>query len=228
MQLQAKNNKGFTILEVIVVLCLVGIISAIAYPNIDTWNKTRKVKTEVLRAVNIFENINSQVQRGLYTFAQVYISSEVLDDASSKVAIISRGMSADSFGRKMSETPDLFKDPVDRCFLDGDEWDDDGSVSKKPEVSSVVLEGIETPEFIGEAAVCFSKDGKYYGGTANFADLNNFMIRGTGGICDDPDDIKGPECDYRIGWSRFGSIKLEKWNDRAGVDNDGDWVNQLK
>ena len=54
------------------------------------------------------------------------------------------------------------------------------------------------------------------------------MIRGTGGICDDPDDIKGPECDYRIGWSRFGSIKLEKWNDRAGVDNDGDWVNQLK
>ena len=90
-----------------------------------------------------------------------------------------------------------------------------------------MLEGIET-EFIGEAAVCFSKDGKYYGGTANFADLNNFMIRGTGGICDDPDDIKGPECDYRIGWSRFGSIKLEKWNDRAGVDNDGDWVNQLK
>ena len=73
MQLQAKNIKGFTILEVIVVLCLVGIISAIAYPNIDTWNKTRKVKTEVLRAVNIFENINSQVQRGLYTFAQVYI-----------------------------------------------------------------------------------------------------------------------------------------------------------
>ena len=140
MQLQAKNIKGFTILEVIVVLCLVGIISAIAYPNIDTWNKTRKVKTEVLRAVNIFENINSQVQRGLYTFAQVYISSEVLDDASSKVTIISRGMSADSFGRKMSETPDLFKDPVDRCFLDGDEWDDDGSVSKKPEVSSVVLE----------------------------------------------------------------------------------------
>ena len=58
MQLQAKNIKGFTILEVIVVLCLVGIISAIAYPNIDTWNKTRKVKTEVLRAVNIFENIN--------------------------------------------------------------------------------------------------------------------------------------------------------------------------
>ena len=58
MRVLAKNIKGFTILEVIVVLCLVGIISAIAYPNIDTWNKTRKVKTEVLRAVNIFENIN--------------------------------------------------------------------------------------------------------------------------------------------------------------------------
>ena len=79
-----------------------------------------------------------------------------------------------------------------------------------------MLEGIET-EFIGEAAVCFSKDGKYYGGTANFADLNNFMIRGTGGICDDPDDIKGPECEYRIGWLRFGSIKLEKWNERSLV-----------
>ena len=50
--------------------------------------------------------------------------------------------------------------------------DDDGSVSKNPKLS--LCRGY--PEFIGEAAV--SKDGKYYGATANFADSNNFMIQG--------------------------------------------------
>ena len=60
MQALVKNNKGFTTLEVIVVLCIVGIISAISYPALDSWNKGREVKADMLKAVGIFDNINSE------------------------------------------------------------------------------------------------------------------------------------------------------------------------
>ena len=48
-------------------------------------------------------------------------------------------------------------------------------------------------------------------------------MSGRGGVCDDQDE-KGPQCDYRIVWSRFGNIKLEKWNERKGAS--GEWVSQ--
>ena len=43
-----ENNKGFTTLEVIVVLCIVGILSAISFPRILDWNKARAVQSAVL------------------------------------------------------------------------------------------------------------------------------------------------------------------------------------
>ena len=99
MQALVKNNKGFTILEVIVVLCIVGIISAISYPALDSWNKGREVKADMLKAVGIFDNINSQVQRGLYAFAQVYMNFEIDQDSGiTTLTVTSRGMTADTLG----------------------------------------------------------------------------------------------------------------------------------
>ena len=46
MQSIPKKVKGFTILEVIIVLTLVGIISAIGIPNFNSWNKDRVVRAE--------------------------------------------------------------------------------------------------------------------------------------------------------------------------------------
>jgi len=55
---QAKNIKGFNLLELIVVLTIVGVISAVAYPNFSSWNKERKVR--IFKAANNFikENTN--------------------------------------------------------------------------------------------------------------------------------------------------------------------------
>ena len=49
MQSTPKKVKGFTILEVVIVLTLVGIISAIGIPNFNSWNKSRIVKGEAER-----------------------------------------------------------------------------------------------------------------------------------------------------------------------------------
>ena len=214
MQALVKNNKGFTTLEVIVVLCIVGIISAISYPALDSWNKGREVKADMLKAVGIFDNINSQVQRGLYSFVQVLIIS-----SENKLEIISRGMSADTLGDQISN--DNFRVAANRCDPENDDiWDDDGRTTQRPEVGRVEFKNITT-DFTGNEAVCFSKDGRWYSTSDHFVGTNSLELNGEGGFCDDhldPEDEKaveiGPQCEYRIAWSRFGNIKLEKWNKR--------------
>ena len=222
MQLQAKNNKGFTILETVVVLCLVGIISAIAYPSFDKWNKSRKVQSDLFKVVNMFDNINSQVQRGLYSFVQVYILSEDTEGTGNKLTIVTRGMSANTLADNIA-TRTEFRDAQERCYLDTDEWDDDGTRTDRPEVSSVEFDNITT-DFYGEEGICFSKDGRWYSTSEHFEGQNSFELLGQGGFCDRPDRNGGNPCDYRIVWSRFGNIKLEKWN--AGKGEDGGWVAQ--
>ena len=228
MQALVKNNKGFTILEVIVVLCIVGIISAISYPALDSWNKGREVKADMLKAVGIFDNINSQVQRGLYSFVQVLIIS-----SENKLEIVSRGMSADTLGDQISN--DNFRVAANRCDPENDDiWDDDGRTTQRPEVGRVEFKNITT-DFTGNEAVCFSKDGRWYSTSDHFVGTNSLELNGEGGFCDDhldPEDEKaveiGPQCEYRIAWSRFGNIKLEKWNERKTVSEDetGGWVAQ--
>ena len=228
MQALVKNNKGFTILEVIVVLCIVGIISAISYPALDSWNKGREVKADMLKAVGIFDNINSQVQRGLYSFVQVLIIS-----SDNKLEIISRGMSADTLGDQISN--DNFRVAANRCDPENDDiWDDDGRTTQRPEVGRVEFKNITT-DFTGNEAVCFSKDGRWYSTSDHFVGTNSLELNGEGGFCDDhldPDDKKaveiGPQCEYRIAWSRFGNIKLEKWNARKKISDEetGGWIAQ--
>ena len=228
MQALVKNNKGFTTLEVIVVLCIVGIISAISYPALDSWNKGREVKADMLKAVGIFDNINSQVQRGLYSFVQVLIIS-----SDNKLEIISRGMSADTLGDQISN--DNFRVPANRCDPDNDDiWDDDGRTTQRPEVGRVEFKNITT-DFTGNEAVCFSKDGRWYSTSDHFVGINSLELNGEGGFCDDhldPEDVKaveiGPQCEYRIAWSRFGNIKLEKWNERKRISDEetGGWIAQ--
>ena len=228
MQALVKNNKGFTTLEVIVVLCIVGIISAISYPALDSWNKGREVKADMLKAVGIFDNINSQVQRGLYSFVQILIIS-----SDNKLEIISRGMSADTLGDQISN--DNFRVPANRCDPDNDDiWDDDGRTTQRPEVGRVEFKNITT-DFTGNEAVCFSKDGRWYSTSDHFVGINSLELNGEGGFCDDhldPEDVKaveiGPQCEYRIAWSRFGNIKLEKWNERKKISDEetGGWIAQ--
>ena len=228
MQALVKNNKGFTTLEVIVVLCIVGIISAISYPALDSWNKGREVKADMLKAVGIFDNINSQVQRGLYSFVQILIIS-----SDNKLEIISRGMSADTLGDQISN--DNFRVAANRCDPENDDiWDDDGRTTQRPEVGRVEFKNITT-DFTGNEAVCFSKDGRWYSTSDYFVGKNSLELNGEGGFCDDHLDTndekkveKGPQCEYRIAWSRFGNIKLEKWNKRKKISDEeiGGWIAQ--
>ena len=92
MLVPEKNIKGFNILELIVVLAIIGVISALAYPQFSSWKKGREVRTDALKVKKVFEGINAQVQRGQFAFVQVLIG---VNDDKKVVGIENDGLDED-------------------------------------------------------------------------------------------------------------------------------------
>ena len=63
--------KAFTIIELLVVLVIIGIFSAIAYPNISSWIADREVRKEVYDVVNLIKERKSEVMNGKYGMVQI-------------------------------------------------------------------------------------------------------------------------------------------------------------
>ena len=69
--------KAFTIIELLVVLVLIGIFSAIAYPNVSSWITDREVKKEVYDVVNLINERKSEVMNGKYGMVQIRLKPGV-------------------------------------------------------------------------------------------------------------------------------------------------------
>ena len=55
-----QDIKGFTILELLVVITIVAIISGIAYPNFSKWKKDREVRYVAEKITGMITNISTQ------------------------------------------------------------------------------------------------------------------------------------------------------------------------
>ena len=214
-----KKIKGFTILEVIIVLSLVGIISAIGIPNFNSWNKSRIVKGEAERVRDLVTSINSQVQRGLYGFGQfeVDVSDEVIIFSTQGILMgnmVTKVLTEAQKCKTTQEGPDY--------------WDHFGGAG----ISEVRFhESFDIKVDVSDrVAVCFSKDGSLFSFTdesntgddddaseeRSFSFENIFICSRDIETCQNPEEAEEPSDGgiiYVVSWSRFGNVKLEKWNE---------------
>ena len=246
MRALEKNIKGFNILEVVIVLVIIGVISAAALPDLSSWKRDRETRSAAVKIKDLFTNIVSQVQRGHYAFVQVHIVEENDDE---KLVIVSKGLGINRYTYRKRNVSNWKTDFSVRCEPnpdtatdeDGDSsWDDVGGVSNKLEVSKIELTNVKTEFADAYGTICFSKDGTWYSSDGQFKNTPDEVVSGLR-ICDastdspicksNPDGSPASEHEnvYEISWSRFGNIIYEKWRapkKDCALDCEGEWILQ--
>ena len=241
MQVQDEKIKGFNILELIIVVVIIGVISAVGYPNFSEWRKDRLVRSDVIKIRSLIEGINSQVQRGQYAFVQVDIKEGQLINGEDGLIVTSKGMKSSTIGALLNNgESDWWQNPNNRCNIaDQDYWDEDPDPDRnqvidldKIEVRQIILENVATTWRDEIGAVCFGKNDQWYSGNGQLVSgtddviVDNFLF-----ICNrsklrsecDLDNVTGEpitEHDnlYVIEWSRFGNITYERFNNVYTID----------
>ena len=246
MRVQDEKIKGFNVLELIIVIAIIGVLSAVAYPNFSDWQKDRETRSDVVEIKSLIEGINAQVQRGQYAFVQVDVEEgELLVSGDDGLIVTSKGMKPKTLATLLNTGgSDWWVKPNERCNnVDQAYWDEDPDPDRdqiidldKIEVRQITLDNVATTWREDKGAVCFGKNDQWYSGNGELVSSSgdDVIVDSYLFICNrsrtrsqcDIDNVTGEpttEHDYLyvIEWSRFGNIKLEKWNKR-----DSEWIEQ--
>ena len=224
MQVLEKNIKGFNLLELLIVIVIMGFVSAVAYPNLSGWSKERKARGAAIKIKSLIEKINAQVQRGNYSYVQVFFNA-----GTTMVEVKSRGMKISTLNSKINDGGNIWNtDASSRCNIVSDTyWDDDPDEVDILEVQKIELDEVMV-NFEGTSAICFSKNAKWFSGAGTFvtgagddiaiderifvclrlSGINTCRVDETSGIPADTSDKNL----FSIDWTRFGDVSIDKWS----------------
>ncbi len=224
MRALEKNIKGFNLLEVLIVIVIIGFVSAVAYPNLSSWSKERKARGAAIKIKSLMEKINAQVQRGNYAFVQVFFNA-----GTTMVEVKSKGMKISTLNSKINDGDNVWNaDATSRCNILSDTyWDDDPDEADILEVQKIELDEVMV-NFEGISAICFSKNAKWFSGAGTFvtgagddiaiderifvclrlSDINTCRVDETSGIPVDTSDKNL----FSVDWTRFGDVTIDKWS----------------
>ena len=207
---QKQVIKGFTILELLVVITIVAIVSAVGYPNFMEWSEDRKVRKASEQIASMLTNINTQLQRGNFQ----YVQFQIIPGGTSSTTIRTKGIYQDTYSKKMNSKSGI------QCSADNAYWDET--------VQEIV---IDTPVHVDKKGyVCFSKDGTKFLQTGSLKNQYKFFVIGEevkdyALVCSKSNAIElGGKCDvktlgqnpglkkpaYLVLWSRFGTVTKYK------------------
>jgi prepilin-type N-terminal cleavage/methylation domain-containing protein len=218
--LQEKDIKGFTLLELLVVVALIAIITAIGIPNFSNWKKDREVRVGAEKIAAVISGMSAQAKRGTYPYIQVLINSNVnWGTSGNNYGTIIRGN-----GMTKSDLSKMINGGTfPNCGLTGT-W----TTEFEYEMKDIYL------HFKSLDTICFSRDEKYYmikgnnlprnkpitldndasRKTSNYIIVCSMHDVGKAGKCN-PSNLKKPA--YLISWTRFGNVKKFRWSGN-------DWV----
>ena len=100
-----KIIKGFTIIELLVVLAVLGVFVSFTYPNISNWIKDREVKKEVYDVVTFIKEKKLMVTNDKYGMIQLSLKPNLEIYTMSKVNFINtyRSISSNSSFKKNNQ-----------------------------------------------------------------------------------------------------------------------------
>ena len=154
---QKQDIKGFTILELLVVITIVAIVSAVGYPNFMEWSEDRKVRKASEQIASMLTNINTQLQRGNFQ----YVQFQIIPGGTSTTTIRTKGIYQDTYSEKINSGGI-------KCSKDNKYWDET--------VQEIV---IDTPVHTDkEGSVCFSKDGTKFLQNGSLENQYGFFVNG--------------------------------------------------
>ena len=204
-----REVKGFTLLELLVVLAIVAIISAVGYPNFLSWSKDREVRQATEKLSSSITTINTYTQRGTYPFTQLLI-----EPGTSGVVFTIKGKDKQSLSNLINAGTAITCDTADATF-----WSNN-------QIKSYDLADVYV-HFDNGSAICFSKNADNYLETGDIlgqdavlddsnVEVDNYIIIcGSDSDCDT--DPQRPA--YMVVWSQFGNVSRFKYSG-------DDWVRQ--
>ena len=138
---QKQNIKGFTLLELLVIIAIIGVVAGMGLPQFEKWSIERLVRTQAEKVASILSVASTQVERGSYPYVRVEFETDKL--------ITVKGIDATTLSNKLNAN----KKPT--CVS----TDMDGSDT----ITSLSLdEDVYVYHLVKNAAICFSKGGKYF------------------------------------------------------------------
>ena len=211
---QKQDIKGFTILELLIVITIVAIVSAVGYPNFMDWREDRELRAATEKVSSMITNITTQLQRGNFQYVQLQISPNGVKHTN----FYTKGMYQDTYS-------DILNDPgksIDCRMVNNGYWDEH---NVEETVKNIAV------HINAKGSVCFSKDGSKFKTSGKIDNNINLTIdnetkddyvvictlknaKKQGNKCDVNPGTDGKPA-YLVLWSRFGTVKKYKWSGSA-------------